>query len=87
MDPGAAGGPMVRLVHISDLHCAKAPHDRLGRARDAINRVSADIIVVTGANSDDLALERRRLCAYPVVNRRRGSGPPKDRVFPVRSEA
>lgn len=39
---------MVRLVHISDLHCGEAPHDRLDRAPDAINSVNADIVVVTG---------------------------------------
>lgn len=39
---------MVRLVHISDLHCGEAPHERLDRACDAINSANADIIVVTG---------------------------------------
>ncbi len=39
---------MVRLVHISDLHCGEAPHERLERACEAINSLNPDIIVVTG---------------------------------------
>jgi len=39
---------MVRIAHISDLHCGEMSHHRLDRARDAINSVSPDVIVVTG---------------------------------------
>ncbi len=39
---------MVRIAHISDLHCGEVSHHRLDRARDAINSVSPDVVVVTG---------------------------------------
>lgn len=39
---------MVKIAHISDLHCGEASHHRLDRARDAINSVNADLVVVTG---------------------------------------
>jgi 3',5'-cyclic AMP phosphodiesterase CpdA len=39
---------MVKIAHISDLHCGEVRHHRLDRARDAINGVNPDVIVVTG---------------------------------------
>lgn len=39
---------MVRIAHISDLHCGEVSHYRLDRACDAINGISPDLVVVTG---------------------------------------
>lgn len=48
MGAGAAARAMVTLAHISDLHCGEASHSRLDRARDAINSLGCDVVVVTG---------------------------------------
>lgn len=39
---------MVRIAHISDLHCGEVSHHRLDRACYAINSISPDIVVATG---------------------------------------
>ncbi len=39
---------MVRIAHISDLHCGETSHDRLDRARDALNSLGCDVVVATG---------------------------------------
>lgn len=47
---------MVRLVHISDLHCGERAGARLGAAIAAINALQPDCVVVTG----DIAHSGRR---------------------------
>lgn len=39
---------MVRVAHISDLHCGEVPARRLQYAREAINSQGSDVIVATG---------------------------------------
>lgn len=44
---------MVTIAHISDLHCGETPAPRLDQARDAINRIGCDVVVVTGDITHD----------------------------------
>jgi predicted phosphodiesterase len=39
---------MVTVVHLSDIHCGETPSAKLKPARDAINAIGADCVVVTG---------------------------------------
>lgn len=65
---------MVKIAHISDLHCGEASPSRLDRARDAINSQGCDVVVATrdithSGRRREYAVARRFFAALnaPVV--------------------